>query len=285
MADPRYEQIAILSALLGYGVLSLDFGISPAQGALTLGAAIATEWLGCRIRPVGRPGRRFHVASPLITGLSLCLLLRVDDPVLAAIAATLAIASKFVLRIDGRHVVNPSALGLALVLAFSDRAWISSGQWGSVVLAAALVVCAGSHIVRRARRSDVTWTFAAATVGLVAARALWLGDPFEVAFHGLSSGALLLFTFFMISDPRTTPASRAGRVTFALTVAALAHALRFGFYEPNAPIWALVACSPLLPLLDRWLPATERGAQTDGGFHAIPTHAQLPHSHAHALRS
>jgi len=53
--------------------------------------------------------------SPLITGLSLSLLLRADEPWLHAVAGVIAIGSKFVLRIDGKHIWNPA--GLAIVVA------------------------------------------------------------------------------------------------------------------------------------------------------------------------
>jgi hypothetical protein len=70
----------------------------------------------------------------------------------------------------------------------------------------------------------------------------------------LQSGALVLFTFFMISDPKTTPDSRAGRVLFACLVALGAGLVQFGLYRPNGPLYALVALSVLVPAIDRLLP-------------------------------
>ncbi|HEX6201099.1 MAG TPA: hypothetical protein VF150_12605, partial [Thermoanaerobaculia bacterium] len=60
--------------------------------------------------------------------------------------------------------------------------------------------------------------------------------------------------FFMISDPRTTPDSRAGRVLFALLVALGAGFVHFQLFRPNGLIWALAALSPLVPAIDRLLP-------------------------------
>ena len=74
-------------------------------------------------------------------------------------------------------------------------------------------------MVNRAARSDVTYAFLAFYLAILFGRALWLGQPLAIPLHQLGSGGFLIFTFFMISDPRTTPDSRAGRILFALLVA------------------------------------------------------------------
>jgi enediyne biosynthesis protein E5 len=109
-------------------------------------------------------------------------------------------------------------------------------------------------VVTRAARADVTLVFLACYIGLVFARALWLGDPMEIPVKQMRSGALLLFAFFMISDPKTTPDSRMGRVIFAAAVAALAFLLQFGLYVPQGIIYALALMAPLTIILDRILP-------------------------------
>ena len=67
---------------------------------------------------------------------------------------------------------------------------------------------------------------------------------------------MLLFAFFMISDPKTTPDSRAGRVLFAALVALGAVLVQFGLYRPNALLWSLAAVAPLTPLINRTFPGT-----------------------------
>src|SRR5207247_1579437 len=78
---------------------------------------------------------------------------------------------------------------------------------------------AGGIVVNRAARADVTYAFIAFYAALVFGRSIYLGEPLTIPLHRLESGALLLFTFFMISDPKTTPDSRAGRLLFAALVA------------------------------------------------------------------
>lgn len=261
--DPRFYQITILAALLAYGVFALDFEVAPAIAVTLLGSALLTQWIATRF--VGLP--RFDPKSALISGLSLCLLLRTHDLRLAVFAAVLAVGSKFVLRRRGKHVFNPTNFGIAGALLLTDGAWVSSGQWGSAALAAFALACAGMVVTLRAERSDVTWAFLASYALLLVGRAAWLGDPWSIPIHQLSTGAFLLFAFFMISDPKTTPDRRSGRILYAFLVACLAGWIRFGLYHPNDLIWALVISAPLVPLIDRLLPADR---------YRWPEHSRMP---------
>jgi len=75
-----------------------------------------------------------------------------------------------------------------------------------------------------------------------------------IPIHRLLNGALMIFTFHMISDPKTSPNTRAGRILFACLVAAGAAFVAFVLFRPNGPIWALAALAPIVPLIDRILP-------------------------------
>jgi Na+-translocating ferredoxin:NAD+ oxidoreductase RnfD subunit len=87
--------------------------------------------------------------------------------------------------------------------------------------------------------------------------------------HQLQSGSLLIFTFFMISDPRTSPDSRLGRFIFAATVAAAAHYMAFFMQMRPALYVALIALSPFILLIDKLLPA-ERFSWTRPALQGVP---------------
>jgi Na+-transporting NADH:ubiquinone oxidoreductase subunit NqrB len=250
--DPRGYQIAVLSGLLAWGLFRLGFDLAAPQVVVTLGVALATQLACTRIARLPA----FDPKSALISGLSLCLLLRVDHLGVAALAASLAIASKFVLRVDGRHVFNPTNFGITVLRALGAPVWVSPGQWGNVAFFAFLMACLGGLVVNRAARSDVTFAFIVFYMSLVFGRSLWLGEPLVIPLHRLQSGALLLFTFFMISDPRTTPNSRAGRILFALLVACGAWYIQFRMFRTNGLLWSLAFFSLTVPLIDRLLPGT-----------------------------
>jgi Na+-transporting NADH:ubiquinone oxidoreductase subunit NqrB len=250
-SDARHYQIVALSTLLVYNLGWLDFGARPLNSALAIAAALATQalctwWFALPT---------FDPRSPLITGLSLSLLLRADEPWLHALAAVIAIGSKFLLRIDGKHIWNPAGFAIVVLLFTTQGVWISPGQWGSTVWLAALLAFFAILVLHAAQRSDVALFFLGSHAALLLARAWWLGDPLAIPIHQLQSGSLLIFAFFMISDPRTTPDSRLGRFLFAFSVALLAHYLTFFMQMRPALYVALIALSPLILLIDKVLPA------------------------------
>jgi enediyne biosynthesis protein E5 len=247
LRDARVWQIASLSLLLTFGMVKLDFDQSLLAISLIIGTALLTQYAGGRI--VGLP--RFDPMSPLITGLSLSILLRANDPLWLAFAASIAIASKFILRIDGKHVFNPANFALGVMLLATDVAWISPAQWGSATWSAFLFISLATLVLSRAKRGDIAIAFLAAYIAIIFGRAFYLGDPLSIPIKQMQSGGVLLFAFFMISDPKTTPDRRAMRVLYAVLVASVAAYVQFALHRPQGLIFALFFLSPLVPLLDR----------------------------------
>jgi enediyne biosynthesis protein E5 len=251
--DARHFQIVALSSLLAINFIWLDFGAKPLYSALAISSALATQ-IACS-RYFGLP--QIDLRSPLITGFSLSLLLRADEPWLPAIAGVIAITSKFVLRIEGRHIWNPAGFAIVVLLLTSNDVWISPGQWGASVWFASLLAFFAILVLQASQRSDVALFFLGSHVALLLARAYWLGDPIAIPLHQMQSGSLLIFAFFMISDPRTTPDSRLGRFLFAVGVALLAHYLAFSMQIRPALYMALICLSPVTLLLNRISPAKQ----------------------------
>src|SRR5262249_41480082 len=222
--DARHYQIAALATLLTYNFGWLDFGARPLNSACAILGALATQVICSRV--TGLPN--IDLRSPLITGLSLSLLLRADEAWVHLLAGIIGIGSKFVFRIDGKHIWNPAGFAIVVLLyAASSHVWISPGSWGSEVWFVALLGFFAILLLGAGRRADIALFFIGSHAALLFARALWLGDPLAIPIHQLQSGSLLIFTFFMISDPRTSPDSRLGRFIFAASVAGAAHYMAF----------------------------------------------------------
>lgn len=249
--DPRLYQISALLLLLIYGWIGLHFDLSAVQAAVTIAVALATQ-LACT-RLWNLPA--FDPRSAMISGLSLCLLLRSNSLWFVAATAAVTIASKFLIRWHGKHIFNPTNFGLVfMMLATNREVWMSPGQWGAVAFFGFLMICLGGLVVYRAERADVTLAFLASYLALLLGRSLWLGEPMTIPLHRLQSGGLLLFAFFMISDPKTTPNSRAGRIIFAALVAFGAAIVQFKLFRTNGLLWSLAVCAFLVPPLDWLLP-------------------------------
>ncbi len=155
----------------------------------------------------------------------------------------------------GKHLFNPTNFGIvALILATDGGVWVSPGQWGNVAFFGFLMACLGGLVVNRAARADVTVAWLACYLALLFGRSYWLDEPMTIPVHRLESGGLLLFSFFMISDPKTTPDSRLGRMIFAALVAYGAWWVQFRLFRTNSLLWSLAAFALLVPVLDYLFP-------------------------------
>ena len=249
-SDPRHYQITVLSLLLIYGIGWLDFEVGSVQALTILLTALLTQYLCTQLSRL----LHFDPRSPLISALSLCLLLRTNHLWLMALTAVITILSKSILRWKEKHIFNPTNFGLVAMMLLTGQVWVSPAQWGSGAFFGFLIACLGGLVVYRAARSDVTYAFLIFYTLILFGRAIWLGDPLSIPLRQLQSGALLIFAFYMISDPRTTPNSRAGRILFAFLVAAGAGFVHFGLFRTNGLLWSLAFFSPLVLVIDFLLP-------------------------------
>ena len=146
---------------------ALDFGIHVENVIAIVLTALGIQFLGTRLAGL----ERFDPLSPLITSLSLTLLLRTDLIIVAALAALIAIGSKFLVRVRGKHVFNPANVAIVTLMLVSDHAWISSGQWGSAAIGAFALACLGFVVLTRAKRAETTLGFLAFYAMLLLGRA------------------------------------------------------------------------------------------------------------------
>lgn len=250
--DPRHYQIATLGALLIFGWASGAFEVSAAQFAGVALAACAAQAVGSFLI-----ASRTDLRSALVTALSLTLLLRADGVAPLMIAAALAVGSKFALRLNDKHIFNPANFAIVAMTLATDAVWTTPGQWGTALWFAALLAGAGLFVTFRAARIDVPIIFLATFAALLIGRAFWLGDPLAIPMLRLQNGALILFAFFMISDPKTTPDGTGARAVFAAAAALLAYAMTFHFFIVDGLFYALAIVCLFRPALE-WLDPAPR---------------------------
>ena len=196
--------------------------------------------------------------SVLISAMSLCLLLKTNKWEVSLLAAAVTVISKYLFRWNGKHLFNPSAAGIVAVLLLTPDAWLSPSQWGSNAVIFFTVATLGTIVVTRVQKLDISLAFLVSYILLLYWRQVMvLGWPFDHFIHSVSTGSLLLFTFFMISDPRTAPNHRVARIIWAVLIAVVAFYLSAFKWKYNTPIWVLVAAAPLVPLLDTIFKAKE----------------------------
>jgi Na+-translocating ferredoxin:NAD+ oxidoreductase RnfD subunit len=292
--DPRLHVAAVIITIHVLGQLGLRFQVSVPQ----ILAAILT----CAVLEVALTfrSRRAFVwpASAMLTGSGVALILRVpgtpaDDPwsthkwyVFAGVAA-FSLMTKYVIRYRGSHVFNPSNIGLvvAFLVLGSTRAepldfwWAPLNLW--MITAYAVILAGGLMITARLRLLPLAvtfWVSLAAGIGILAASghcmtARWAFAPvcgFDFWRVIMISPEVLIFLFFMITDPKTVPASRVGRVLFGLLVAVVSTLLMAPqtneFGTKVALLGGLVLVCAARPILDRLLPEPRSTADAIGRF-------------------
>jgi Na+-translocating ferredoxin:NAD+ oxidoreductase RnfD subunit len=287
LSDPRLHLAAVIVSLQVLGQVAFDFDLSIAQ--------ILVALLTCAVLEVAIAFRRQHVimwpASALLTGNGVAFILRVPGTEhgdwwslhgawIFAGTAAVALLSKYLIRVRGRHVFNPSNIGLVVcfLLLGPERADPLAFWWGPMsgwlVLALAIIVAGGFAILSRLRLLAIAvwfWLAFAAALAFVALgghamTASWHLGPItggEFWRVLVFSPEILVFLFFMITDPKTVPAGPAGHRAYAVGVALLAALLiapqttEFGAKVAVLAALALVCTArPLLELaVDRGVSA------------------------------
>ncbi len=292
--DPRLHVASVIITIHVLGQVGLHFRVSVPQ---ILAAIIATAVI--EVALTFRQTRSFvWPASAMLTGSGVALILRVvgtppDDPwntdawyVFAGVAA-FALLTKYVIKYRGTHVFNPSNIGLvvAFVVLGSTRVepldfwWAPLNIW--MIAAYAVIIGGGLLITRRLRLlvlAAAFWLALNLGIGTLAASghcmvANWSFTPVCGVDYWrviVTSPEVLIFLFFMITDPKTVPAGQVGRVLFGILVAVtstLLMAPQTNEYGTKVGLLAgLVLVCAARPVLDRLVPEPRSAADDVGRF-------------------
>ncbi|UKN02350.1 RnfABCDGE type electron transport complex subunit D [Paracrocinitomix mangrovi] len=252
LKDARHFQIIYLSTFLTYGILALNWEISALQLTAVIGSSLVTQFLWLKLHKKNMSGLK----SALITALGLCLILKSSSLLTLVVAAVVAISSKFILRIKDKHLFNPANFGIIFSIAVLGDAWISPGQWGSSAIFLFCLTVLGGIVLMKIGRLETSLVFIGTLFLLEYSRTvLYQGWEMDVLYHKFSSGTLLLFTFFMITDPMTIPNSRKARVFWSIILATATFILGNYVQIYTAPIWVLFFMTPITVFFDKILPA------------------------------
>ncbi|MEO8765242.1 MAG: RnfABCDGE type electron transport complex subunit D [Ginsengibacter sp.] len=257
--DPRYFQVIFQAIFLLYGIFYLGWAHEGIYFLCYVGTSLATQFLlelaqhNFSVAVVGFRSKFFNgCKSAVITAFGLCLLLKTTHWYICVLAAFISIAGKYIFRYRNKHLFNPSALGIVATIIITRDAWISPGQWGSDIIIMAVVCCLGFIIVSQVQKLDISIAFLGTYVLLLFARQiLYLGWPVDFFTQSITTGSLLLFSFFMISDPKTTPDHKIARIIWGALIGIISFYLTAFKFINAAPVWVLVILAPMVPLLDK----------------------------------
>jgi Na+-transporting NADH:ubiquinone oxidoreductase subunit NqrB len=255
--DKRYLAPILVTAVLVVGQLTFGFLESWSRTALAIATAIGVEMVLGRLFA----GRWPHLASAYISGISIGMLVRSPAFWPYALCSAISITSKYVLRMNGRHLWNPSNFGIVamLVLAADSVAGLSV-QWGNTFLPMVVVWCFGSVIIYSLGRLHITASYVAAFIVFSFVRAAVTGHPWAAEVAPLTGPMYQLFIFFMVTDPKTTVRPFWGQCLVAVLVAAVEAVFRL-LHWVHAPYYALFVVGPTANFIEIAL-ARRRAART-----------------------
>ena len=252
--DNRYVAPLFITCILLVGHLSYGILESYDKTVLAIAAAIVTELVLGRIFF----GKWLNLASAYITGISVGILVRSPAYWPFLLCSVISIMSKYVLRVKGRHIWNPSNFGIAVLLFLAPETMaILSIQWGNNLLPILVIWILGSIIIWRARRFHISATYVVSFFLFAFLRSWITGHPWQAEVAPITGPMYQLFVFFMITDPKTTVRSRMAQCVVAFVVAFVEFLLRLN-QVVYAPIYALFLVGPAANLIEIWLDSREK---------------------------
>jgi len=246
--DSRYVAPAFITLILIVGHLSYGILESYWRTALAIVTAIAVELIFGRLIY----GKWPHPASAYITGISVGILVRSPAYWPYVVCSFLSIASKYVLRLRGRHLWNPSNFGISVMVFIVPAAMATlSIQWGNAVWPMLVIWVLGSVIIWRVHRFHICVTYVLSFLAFALLRSWITGNPWQSEVAPLTGPMYQLFTFFMVTDPKTTVRSKKGQILVVFLVALVEMILRL-MQSIYAPFYALFLVGPAANLVEIW---------------------------------
>ncbi len=247
--ENRYLSPMFITLILLVGHLSFGILESYQKTLLAIAASIATELILSRLFL----GKWPNIASAYITGISVGILIRSPAFWPYAVCSIVSITSKYVLRVKGRHIWNPSNFGISVMLFLAaETVGALSIQWGNYLLPMVVIWVLGSVIIWRLRRFHISGIYVASFLVFAMLRSYLTGSPWQAEVAPITGPMYQLFIFFMITDPKTTVRSKAGQCITVFCVALVEMILRLN-QVVYAPFYALFFVGPTAMLIEIWL--------------------------------
>src|SRR5271165_3539528 len=254
--DNRYIAPIFITCILLVGHLSFGILESYQRTLLAIAVSIVTELALGRIFF----HKWVHPASAYISGISVGILLRSPAFWPYALCAAISIMSKYVLRVKGRHIWNPSNFGISAMLFLVPETVASlSIQWGNYLLPMLVIWVLGSVIIWRLRRFHITFTYVISFIAFAFLRSWLTGSPWPSEIAPITGPMYQLFIFFMITDPKTTVRTKQGLCLVVFLVAVVEMVLRL-YQVVYAPFYALFVVGPTAMLIEIWLDSRRANA-------------------------
>ena len=245
--DRRFATLILVTFVLFGAHLSFAILESYESILLAVGASFLTEIILARAFTDRRPA----LASGYMTGISVGLLIRSLALWPFALCSMISVTSKYVIRVKGRHIWNPSNFGICAMLFLAPFTVAPlSVQWGNNLWPMLAVWILGLFTLWRVKLLHIAGTYVASFFAFALLRSLLTDAPVLAEVAPITGPMYQLYVFFMITDPRTTVSSTRGRMVVAFLIALVEAVMRLAEII-YAPFYALFLVGPVAMLIEQ----------------------------------
>lgn len=284
LKDPRVFMscVLIVYTIVGQTILTFDHGWTQILLSLFVACFVDVLLNFWKTRQIILP------ISGVITGLGLGLLIEATSPTLLwpyIAAPIIAIASKSLIQVHGRHIFNPSNFGLVvLLLLFPSLITTTSTQWTGSLLMVGIIFIVGTFSAFRVSRLDLVLSFIGGFCIMALIEEQIRQSGYSLVFGPLFGAGLQLFILSMITDPKTTPNTSGMRIVFGLSIAFIDGLLRLANnqYSPFIALFVVSACFSLYQALISIDWTSHTTANKKAGENSSAEHSALVATNGHS---
>ena len=255
--DPKYLQVSIL---FSYAIVAREFYSFEKEHTLTLAIVAFSIFMDQAISYYLDRKFRFNL-TPFIIGLACSLLINSEFLYVYLIAVIVSNLSKLVFRLDKKHIYNPAAFGVAFSLLFlGDSVTGNLNLFNGDLKVSALFFTLGAINVLYARMYKMSFYWLLFYLIINLGNMFLTNNVWQLPVLIMLNPGFIIFTFHMISDPRTLPSKKIWLV--GLVYAGLDFIFRYNKI-PNGFFYAVILGQSIFALFEsktlnkyKWLPIT-----------------------------
>lgn len=243
--DPRILLFTFLSIYSTYALIQPSFSRNIYQIFITMSTCILVDYLLIRFYKKAT----FFPFSGAISSFGIFLMCNSPTLALYPLLATITILSKHFITQNDRHIFNPNNFALVCgILFFQDKMTIVAGVWGGLEWVVMLIIALGAILIFQANRVNLVLSFLISFLIFAMFRCYILNTSKLWVLLPIFGPSFFLFTFYMLTDPRTTPNDPIEQILFGFLLATIDAVFRYNKnkYAPFLSLFILTGFYPFL---------------------------------------
>jgi Na+-translocating ferredoxin:NAD+ oxidoreductase RnfD subunit len=246
--DPRTILFTFLTAYTIYALITPSFSRSWQEIALTMSTCIIVDYFFLRFY------KRVNIfpTSGMICSYGIFLMCDSPHIWIYSLLAFLAIFIKHFITYNNKHIFNPNNVALVIgILLLDDKMTIVGGTWGGSTVLAIIIMILGGFLIFKANRVHVVLAFLITFIFLAIIRSQLMKTPLLWTMLPLTGPSFFLFTFYMITDPKTSPNNSYEQIFFGTILAIIDSLFRYNKnkYAPFLSLFIVTGCYPYIKIL------------------------------------